>query len=55
MQIELTAAGLRADAAFGLTDTPKWLPSEWFSGARDSELLERIAVLPLYCPTRVER
>jgi L-histidine Nalpha-methyltransferase len=59
MQIELTdddlAAALRADAARGLTDTPKWLPPKWFYDARGSELFERITELPEYYPTRTER
>jgi L-histidine Nalpha-methyltransferase len=59
MQIELTdadlAAALRADAARGLTDTPKWLPPKWFYDARGSELFELITELPEYYPTRTER
>ncbi len=58
MQIELTdadlSAALRTDAACGLTDAPKWLPSKWFYDARGSELFERITHLPEYYPTRAE-
>ncbi|CAM2790915.1 L-histidine N(alpha)-methyltransferase [Prescottella defluvii] len=49
------ADSLRADAARGLTSTPKWLPPKWFYDARGSELFERIARLPEYYPTRTER
>jgi L-histidine Nalpha-methyltransferase len=59
IQIELTeadlAAALRADAARGLTDTPKWLPPKWFYDARGSELFELITELPEYYPARTER
>ncbi|WP_433610935.1 L-histidine N(alpha)-methyltransferase [Prescottella agglutinans] len=51
---QLTAA-LRADAARGLTSSPKWLPPKWFYDARGSELFERITRLPEYYPTRTER
>lgn len=59
VQLELTdadlTAALRVDAARGLTDTPKWLPSKWFYDSRGSELFERITELPEYYPTRTER
>ncbi|RVW02898.1 L-histidine N(alpha)-methyltransferase [Rhodococcus xishaensis] len=51
---QLTAA-LRADAARGLTSSPKSLPPKWFYDARGSELFERIMRLPEYYPTRTER
>jgi L-histidine N-alpha-methyltransferase len=46
---------IRADAARGLTATPKELPPKWFYDDRGSELFERITRLPEYYPTRRER
>lgn len=46
---------LAADAAAGLTDCPKWLPSKWFYDARGCALFEEITRLPEYYPTRAER
>jgi len=49
------AAALRADAAAGLTSTPKWLPPKWFYDDRGSELFDQITRLPEYYPTECER
>jgi L-histidine N-alpha-methyltransferase len=46
---------LRADAARGLTATPKALPPKWFYDERGSALFEEITRLPEYYPTRAER
>jgi L-histidine Nalpha-methyltransferase len=55
LPVDATIAALRADAAVGLTATPKWLPPKWFYDARGSELFEEITRLPEYYPTRAER
>jgi L-histidine N-alpha-methyltransferase len=59
LDIHLTEAdaglALRADAATGLTATPKYLPPKWFYDARGSVLFEQITELPEYFPTRTER
>jgi L-histidine N-alpha-methyltransferase len=49
------ASALRADAAAGLTATPKWLPPKWFYDANGSALFDKITELPEYYPTRAER
>ncbi len=49
------ARALRADAAAGLTASPKFLPPKWFYDERGSELFEKITLLPEYYPTRAER
>ena len=46
---------LRADAAAGLTATPKRLPPKWFYDERGSELFDKITMLDEYYPTRAER
>ncbi len=46
---------LRADAAAGLTATPKWLAPKWFYDERGSELFDKITLLDEYYPTRAER
>lgn len=46
---------LRADAAAGLTSSPKWLAPKWFYDARGSDLFEEITALPEYYPTRTEK
>ncbi|HEX9064829.1 MAG TPA: L-histidine N(alpha)-methyltransferase [Streptosporangiaceae bacterium] len=46
---------LRADAAAGLTATPKWLAPKWFYDERGSELFDKITMLDEYYPTRAER
>jgi L-histidine N-alpha-methyltransferase len=46
---------LRADAARGLTATPKVLPPKWFYDERGSQLFEEITRLEEYYPTRAER
>ncbi|HEX9623729.1 MAG TPA: L-histidine N(alpha)-methyltransferase [Streptosporangiaceae bacterium] len=48
-------AALRADAAAGLTSTPKSLPPKWFYDERGSELFDKITMLDEYYPTRAER
>jgi dimethylhistidine N-methyltransferase/ergothioneine biosynthesis protein EgtC len=48
-------AALRADAAAGLTATPKSLPPKWFYDERGSELFDKITRLDEYYPTRAER
>jgi L-histidine Nalpha-methyltransferase len=49
------ASSLRADAAAGLTATPKTLPPKWFYDERGSELFDKITLLDEYYPTRAER
>ncbi|SDY91661.1 L-histidine Nalpha-methyltransferase [Micromonospora pattaloongensis] len=49
------ARTLAADAAAGLTGSPKWLPPTWFYDARGSRLFDEITRLPEYYPTRAER
>jgi dimethylhistidine N-methyltransferase/ergothioneine biosynthesis protein EgtC len=46
---------LRADAARGLTSSPKSLPPKWFYDERGSELFDKITRLDEYYPTRAER
>ncbi len=48
-------AALEADAARGLSATPKTLPPVWFYDTRGSELFDEITRLPEYYPTRAER
>ncbi|MGH9189463.1 MAG: L-histidine N(alpha)-methyltransferase [Acidimicrobiales bacterium] len=49
------ATALRADAAAGLTASPKQLPPTWLYDERGCELFEQITELPEYYPTRSER
>jgi L-histidine N-alpha-methyltransferase len=42
------------DVALGLSDTPRWLPSEYLYDAEGSGLFEEITRLPEYYPTRTE-
>ncbi len=46
---------LRAEAAAGLTATPKELPPTWLYDDRGCELFDAITRLPEYYPTRTER
>ncbi len=48
------ADALRADAARGLTATPKVLPPKWFYDEAGCALFEEITRLPEYYPTRAE-
>lgn len=46
---------LRAEAAAGLTSTPKELSPKWLYDERGCELFDQITRLPEYYPTRAER
>jgi L-histidine Nalpha-methyltransferase len=52
---DFLARTLRADAAHGLTSTPKTLPPKWFYDKVGSALFGQITRLPEYYLTRAER